>query len=202
MSHSCFSFTENYQLQHKRKEQIPFSSVRCEYQNVIEVLPAEFIQNKCNSLNTRISPSAVEWLHTWNRHSQEMQKLPFQSLFSPIAHQVFYFLVYSRTYSITLQQTFSTANRDSAIVQSEFSSIAFCPDAYIIARGRYFIYTAVMCFINRLVLTFWKFVENYCKEKKRKADTSSHMFDFLSCLQIGPHTIAFVWFLWKGDKAF
>lgn len=66
VSHSCFSLTENYPIQHqyKRKEQTLFSSVRCEYQNVIEVLPAELIQKKCNSLDTRISPSAVEWLHT------------------------------------------------------------------------------------------------------------------------------------------
>lgn len=129
MSHSSFSFTENYPIQHqyKRKEKILFSSVRCEYQNVIEVLPAEFIQKKCNSLDTRISPSAVEWLHTWNRNRQEMQKLPFQSLFSPIAHQVFYFLVYSRTYSITLQLGCKQRFCSSTIRIQQHCILSWCP---------------------------------------------------------------------------
>jgi len=70
MSHSCFFVMENYPIQHqcKKKEQILFSSVRCEYQNVIEALSAEFIQKKCKSLDRRFSPSAVERLHTWNRN--------------------------------------------------------------------------------------------------------------------------------------
>lgn len=86
------------------------------------------------------------------QNRQELQKLLFQILFSPIAYQVFYFLVYGQTYSKTLQLGCNQEN--SAVVQSELSSTAYCPDAYIIASGRYFIYTAAMCFINKSILTF------------------------------------------------
>lgn len=103
MSHSCFFFMENYPIQHqyKREEQILFSSVRCEYQNVIEVLPAEFIQKKYNSLDKRISPSAVEGCTLETGIDRKCKNYHSKACSAPLP--IRYFIVYSWIYSITLQ---------------------------------------------------------------------------------------------------